>query len=82
MSMEIVVRLGLHEADAEHGHDVDLLLQRHVQFSKQRQGKAQDHQVQTDLDAAADEAKQVHVNFAVGNHLALPAILEVIYGPD
>lgn len=73
--------MGLHETDAEHGHDLELLPRRHLQFGKRRQGKAQDNQVESNFDAAANEAELIHVDDAGSFHLALPAVPKVVDGP-
>ena len=49
--------VGLHKTHAEHGHDLELLPGRHLQFSKRGQRKAQDNQVESNLHAAANEAE-------------------------
>lgn len=71
----------LHETNAEHGHDLHLLPGRHLQLHEHRQRQAQDDQVQRDLQTATDEAEEVHVDLADGQHLALPAFPEERYGP-
>jgi hypothetical protein len=64
------------ETNAEHGHDLDLLLRRHIQLGEHRQWQSQDDEIQEDLDCAPNEAEQTDVDATVAFDLTTPAVPE------
>jgi hypothetical protein len=64
------------ETNAEHGHDLDLLLRRHIQLGEHRQWQSQDYEIQEDFDGAPNEPKQTDIDATVAFYLATPTVPE------
>lgn len=65
-----------HKADAEHRHDLQLLLVRHVKLRQHGQRQGEDDKIKEDLDCTPYEAKKTDIHTAEPGHLATPPIPE------
>jgi len=62
------------ETDTKHGHDLEFLFLRHVQFGQHGQRQNQNSQVEEDLNAASNEAEQMYVDAARSGRIAPPTV--------